>query len=118
MIVEGEGAVLRVHMGHPIVTNGDFVVWLCETYALFPNYFGEDLFVNGYVKRLYPSVKVRMTDTECYPLPLMLSYVKYIITAVGSFVFLSHTAWFCAYTLHASFTVTYLQQQYHKIIVF
>jgi len=25
-IVEGEGAVLGVNMGHPIVTNGDFVV--------------------------------------------------------------------------------------------
>jgi len=24
-IVEGEGAVLRVNMGHPIVINGDFV---------------------------------------------------------------------------------------------
>jgi len=25
VIVEGEGAVLRVNFGHPIVTNGDFV---------------------------------------------------------------------------------------------
>ena len=26
VIIEGEGAVLRVKLGHPIVTNGDFVV--------------------------------------------------------------------------------------------
>jgi len=25
VIVEGEGAVLAVHLGRPIVTNGDFV---------------------------------------------------------------------------------------------
>jgi len=40
VIVEGEWAVL----GRPIVSNGDFVAWLCESDALFPNYFGEDLF--------------------------------------------------------------------------
>jgi len=26
VIVKGEGAVLGVNLGHPIVTNGDFVV--------------------------------------------------------------------------------------------
>jgi len=36
-IVEGKEAVLGVNLGHPIVTNGDGD-------ALFPNYFGEDLF--------------------------------------------------------------------------
>ena len=43
VIVEGEGAVLAVNVGHPIVTNGDFVAYLCESDVLFPNYFGEDL---------------------------------------------------------------------------
>jgi len=32
----GEGAVLGVNIGRPIVTNGDGD-------ALFPNYFGEDM---------------------------------------------------------------------------
>jgi len=36
VIIEGEGAVLQVNLGCPIVTNGD-------SDALFPNYFGEDL---------------------------------------------------------------------------
>jgi len=39
VIVEGKGAVLRVNLGHPIVTNEDFVT------RLFPNYFGQDLFI-------------------------------------------------------------------------
>ena len=39
-------------MGRPIVTTGDFVAHLCESDALFPNYFGEDLF----------TVKVHRTD--------------------------------------------------------
>jgi len=39
VIVEGEGAVLGVNLGRPIVTNGDFVM------RLFPNYFGHDLFL-------------------------------------------------------------------------
>jgi len=38
VIVEGEGAVLGVNLGHPIVTIGDFAMWL------FPNYFGQYLF--------------------------------------------------------------------------
>jgi len=33
-----EGAVLRVNLGRPIVTNGDFVAQLCDSDALFPNY--------------------------------------------------------------------------------
>jgi len=28
VIVEGEGAVLGMNLGHPIETNGDFVAWL------------------------------------------------------------------------------------------
>jgi len=43
VIVEGEGAVLGVNLGRPIVTNRDFVAELCDSDALFPNYFGEDL---------------------------------------------------------------------------
>ena len=39
VIVEGEGAVLRVNFGRPIVTKGD-------GYALFPNNFGEYLFTS------------------------------------------------------------------------
>jgi len=36
---------LGVNLGRPIVTNGDFVALLWdESDALFPNYFGEDLF--------------------------------------------------------------------------
>ena len=35
---EGEGAVLRVNLGRPIVTSGDFAT------RLLPNYFGQDLF--------------------------------------------------------------------------
>ena len=38
VIVEGEGVVLGVNFGHPIVNNRDFVTWL------FPNYVGQDLF--------------------------------------------------------------------------
>ena len=38
IIVKGEGAVLGVKFGRPIVTNGAFAT------LLFPNYFGEDLF--------------------------------------------------------------------------
>ena len=37
VIVKGKGAVLWVNLEHPIVTNGHGV-------ALFPNYFGKDLF--------------------------------------------------------------------------
>jgi len=32
-----------VNVGRPIVTNGDFVAYLCKSDALFPNYFGENL---------------------------------------------------------------------------
>jgi len=45
VIVKGEGAVLGVNFGRPIVTNGDGNV-------LFPNYFGEDLF--NVLKKIYP----------------------------------------------------------------
>jgi len=44
VVIVKEGAVLGVNFGHAIVTNGDFVVYLCESDALFPNYFGKDLF--------------------------------------------------------------------------
>jgi len=30
-------------LGRPIVTSGDFVAQFCDSDALFPNYFGEDL---------------------------------------------------------------------------
>ena len=40
--VEGEGAVLGVILGRPIVTKGDFVAHVCESDALFPNNFGEN----------------------------------------------------------------------------
>ena len=43
VVGEGEGADLGVNVGRPIVTNGDFVAQLCESDALFLNYFGEDL---------------------------------------------------------------------------
>ena len=36
--VEGKWAVLGVNLGRPIVTNVDFVVYLCKSDALFPNY--------------------------------------------------------------------------------
>jgi len=39
-IVEGEGAVLGVNVGHPIVSSRDLVASLCESDALFPNQFG------------------------------------------------------------------------------
>jgi len=35
VIVEGEGTVLGVNLGRPIVTNGDFAT------RLFPNNFGQ-----------------------------------------------------------------------------
>jgi len=41
VIVEGEAAVLRVNLGRPIVTNGDSAT------RLYPNDYGEDLFVSG-----------------------------------------------------------------------
>jgi len=43
VIVEGKGAVFGVNLGRPIVTNGHFVAYLCESDALFSNYFEEDL---------------------------------------------------------------------------
>jgi len=39
VIFEGEGAVLGLNLGFPIVTNGDFAT------QLFPNYFGQHLFL-------------------------------------------------------------------------
>jgi len=39
VIVEGEGAVLGLNFGRPVVTNGDFAT------RLFPNYFGQYLFI-------------------------------------------------------------------------
>ena len=38
--IEGEAAVLGVNLGHPIVTKGDILSQLCESNALFSNYFG------------------------------------------------------------------------------
>jgi len=38
VIVEGEGAVLGVNLGHPIVIDEDFAT------QLSPNYFRQDLF--------------------------------------------------------------------------
>jgi len=49
VIVVGEGAVLGVNVGRPNVTGGDFVAYLCESDALFPDYFGQDLFVKFYL---------------------------------------------------------------------
>ena len=50
VIVEGEGVVSGVNLGRPIVTNGDFVAYLCESDALFPNDFGEDLSISAVVR--------------------------------------------------------------------
>ena len=37
----GRGSFLWVvNLGRAVVTNGDFVAYLCESDALFPNYFG------------------------------------------------------------------------------
>jgi len=43
VIVEGEGAVFGVNLGHPIVTNGDFAT------RLFPNYFGQYMLLVLYI---------------------------------------------------------------------
>jgi len=41
VIVEGKGySVFGGEFGRPIVINRDFVASLCESDALFPNYFG------------------------------------------------------------------------------
>ena len=40
VIVKGERAVLGVNLGHPVVTDGDFVMWL------FPNYFMLNMLIN------------------------------------------------------------------------
>ena len=45
VIVEGEGAVLRVNLGRPVETKWDLVAQLCKRDAIFPNYFGEDLYL-------------------------------------------------------------------------
>ena len=45
VIVEGEGAVLGVNLGRPVVTIGDSVAPLCESDALLPNYFGGGLVI-------------------------------------------------------------------------
>jgi len=34
LIVKGEGAVLGVNLGHPIVTNGDFATRLFPSYSV------------------------------------------------------------------------------------
>jgi len=47
-IVEWRGTVLGVNVGRSIVNGGDdFVALLCESDALFPNYFEEDLLRHG-----------------------------------------------------------------------
>ena len=33
------------NLWRPVVTNRDFVAYLCESDKLFPNYFGEELFL-------------------------------------------------------------------------
>jgi len=38
----GERGSFGGEFGASHVINGDFVAWLCESDALFPNYFGED----------------------------------------------------------------------------
>ena len=49
-IVEVEGAVLGVNVGHPIVTNGDFVAKLFSAMTqLFPNYFEISCYILIYV---------------------------------------------------------------------
>ena len=57
VIVEGEGALLGVNLSHPIVTNGDFAT------RLFPNYFGQYLFIDA---------------TVIYSCFLLLESVKYL----------------------------------------
>ena len=37
-----------VNLGRSIATNGDILSWLYESDALFPNYFGDDLFHTAY----------------------------------------------------------------------
>jgi len=39
-----EGQFLGVNLGHPTVTDGDFVAQMCESDTLFPDYFRENLF--------------------------------------------------------------------------
>jgi len=43
VIVEGKDS-LGVNVGRRIVTNVNFVAYLCESDAPFPNYFGSDLY--------------------------------------------------------------------------
>jgi len=33
-----------VYLGRPIVTDGDFVAWLCESDTLFPDFSADELF--------------------------------------------------------------------------
>ena len=55
VIVEGKGAVLGLNSGRPIVTNGDFAT------RLFPNYFGQYLFVD-----IREHAERSVTDSQCY----------------------------------------------------
>ena len=48
VIVEREGAVLGLDFRRPIVTNRDLAAYLCESDALFPNYFGRTCWISGY----------------------------------------------------------------------
>jgi len=65
VIVKGEGTVLGLNLGRPIVTNGDFAT------RLFPNYFGHHLFIlclliaitSGTLKRNLGAVSQVTTDT-------------------------------------------------------
>jgi len=43
----------EVNLGRPIVARGDFVALLSDSNALFPNYFGEDLFEQLLIMRLF-----------------------------------------------------------------
>jgi len=47
VIIEVEGAVLGVNLGHSTVTNGNYAEYFCKSDALFANYFEEDLLFLG-----------------------------------------------------------------------
>jgi len=91
VIVEGEGAVLGVNLWRLVVINGDFVAsQLCESDALFPNYFGEELFpflralsltsVNGILKRHGRPIKELQCPTRARMLAFSVLVLNFIVT--------------------------------------
>ena len=73
-IVEGKEAGLGENLEHPIITNGDFAIWL------FPNYFGQDLLMFTVCRS---SVSSLALSVSC---DLLLRYIFFYFLIVLGFL--------------------------------